>query len=230
MHVHVLTAGTPEGVELVAFRDRLREDPEIRQAYEVRTRACWRPEISDSVAYSEATAPLFRDLRPGESDNRNGRLKFAPACRNRGSPAVISLDAIAVGAGLRAQRRITMRYVMLVYETPADVDGRDDPAGEPYLAAWRAYYQSLVEADVYVGVAPLKPAATATTVRLREGRRHVQDGPFAEAKEELGGFVMLDVPSLDAALEWAARCPAAAGGALEVRPLDVDFQEAVVRP
>jgi hypothetical protein len=123
-----------------------------------------------------------------------------------------------------------MRYIMLVYETPADVDRRDDLAGEPYLAAWRAYHKSLVEADVYVGGAPLKQAATATTVRLREGRRQVQDGPFAEAKEELGGFLILDVPSLDAALEWAARCPAAAGGALEIRPIDVDFYEAVARP
>jgi hypothetical protein len=124
-----------------------------------------------------------------------------------------------------------MRYMMLVYETPADVDARDDPAGEPYLAAWRAYHRSLVEADVHVvGGAPLKQAATATTVRLREGRRQVQDGPFAEAKEELGGFLILDVPSLDAAIEWAARCPAAAGGALEIRPLDVDFHEAVLRP
>ena len=123
-----------------------------------------------------------------------------------------------------------MRYIMVVYETPADVDRRGDPAGEQYIAAWRAYYKALEEANVYVGGAPLKQAATATTVRLREGRRQVQDGPFAEAKEELGGFFILDLPSLDAALAWAARCPAAAGGALEVRPIDADFLEAVVRP
>ena len=123
-----------------------------------------------------------------------------------------------------------MRYIMVVYETRADVDRRDDPAGEQYIAAWRAYYNALVEADVYVGGAPLKHAATATTVRLREGRRQVQDGPFAEAKEELGGFLILELPSLDAALDWAARCPAAAGGALEIRPMDVDMHETIVRP
>ena len=123
-----------------------------------------------------------------------------------------------------------MRYIMLVYETPADLDRRDDPAGDSYIAAWRAYYKALVEADVYVGGAPLKQAATATTVRLREGRRQVQDGPFAEAKEELGGFLILDLPSLDAALDWAARCPAAAGGAMEIRPMDVDMHETIVRP
>ena len=60
-----------------------------------------------------------------------------------------------------------MRYIMLVYEPPAHIDSRHDPAGEPYLAAWRAYHTVLVEAGVYVGGAPLKQAATATTVRLR---------------------------------------------------------------
>jgi hypothetical protein len=80
------------------------------------------------------------------------------------------------------------------------------------------------------GGAPLKDVATATTVRLREGRRHVQDGPFAEGKEELGGFILLDAPSLDAALEWAARCPAAASGAIEVRPIDVDFHARFLEP
>ncbi len=124
-----------------------------------------------------------------------------------------------------------MRYIMLVYEPAADVDRRDDPAGAPpYIAAWRAYHKALVEAGVYLGGAPLKQAATATTVRLREGRRQVQDGPFAEAKEELGGFFILELPSLDAALDWAARCPAAAVGALEIRPIDVDFLETVIRP
>ena len=123
-----------------------------------------------------------------------------------------------------------MRYMMIVYEPPADIDNRGDPAGEPYLAAWRAYHKVLVEAGVYVDGAPLKQAATATTVRLREGRRLVQDGPFAEAKEELGGFFILDLPSLDAALDWAARCPAAAAGALEIRPVDSDYLEAVERP
>ena len=123
-----------------------------------------------------------------------------------------------------------MRYIMVVYETPADIDRRDNPAGDPYIAAWRAYHKALVEADVFVVGAPLKQAATATTVRLREGRRHVQDGPFAEAKEELGGFFIVELPSLDAALDWAARCPAAAAGALEIRPMDVDMYETVVRP
>jgi hypothetical protein len=118
-----------------------------------------------------------------------------------------------------------MKYVMLIFETPENLEARKDPEHSPYIAAWRAYDKALqaAGAGVYQGGAPLKDVATATTVRLREGRRHVQDGPFAEGKDELGGFILLDVPSLDAALEWAARCPAAASGAIEVRPIDVAF-------
>jgi hypothetical protein len=120
-----------------------------------------------------------------------------------------------------------MRYVVLVYETPANFETRRNPSPEPYIGAWRAYYKALVKAGVYVDGAPLKEVATATTVRLKGGKRHVQDGPFAEAKEQLGGFMILELPSLDAALEWAARSPAAATGALEVRPIDVDFETIV---
>ena len=123
-----------------------------------------------------------------------------------------------------------MKYVMLIYETPPDLESREDPKRDPYTAAWRAYHKALVAAGAYVGGAPLKDAATATTVRLRDGRRHVQDGPFAEAKEQLGGFIILDVASLDAALEWAARCPATASGAVEVRPMDVDYHDTIVSP
>ena len=69
-----------------------------------------------------------------------------------------------------------------------------------------------------VGGAALQPPAVATTVRQRDGKREVQDGPYAEAKEQLGGYCVIDVPDLDQALAWAARCPAASTGAVEVRP------------
>jgi len=117
-----------------------------------------------------------------------------------------------------------MKYVMLIFETPQNLESRKDPERDPYVAAWRAYHKALVAAGAYLGGAPLKDVATATTVRVREDRRHVQDGPFAEAKEQLGGFILLEAASLDAALEWAARCPAAASGAVEVRPVDVDYR------
>ncbi len=85
--------------------------------------------------------------------------------------------------------------------------------------AWRAYHKALVESGVYVGGDPLEVPETGTTIRIREGKRRVQDGPYADTKEQLGGFTILELPSLDAALEWAARCPAASSGAVEVRPL-----------
>ena len=69
---------------------------------------------------------------------------------------------------------------------------------------------------------------TGTTVRLRESKRHIQDGPHANTKEQLGGFMLLELPSLDEALEWAARCPAASYGAVEVRPLAPDMHQRII--
>jgi hypothetical protein len=112
-----------------------------------------------------------------------------------------------------------MRYAMLIYETPEDFDIYEGDE-ESLWSPWRAYYKALVAAGVYVDGSPLQPTTTSTTVRLREGQRQVQDGPYADTKEQLGGFIILEVPSLDAALEWAARCPVAATGAVEVRPVN----------
>jgi hypothetical protein len=120
-----------------------------------------------------------------------------------------------------------MRYVLLIYEPGSEIEKRVGPETGTYVAAWRAYYKALVEAKVYVDGLPLKDAATGTTLRLRDGRRRVQDGPFAEAREELGGFIILEAPSLDAALDWAARCPAAAYGTVEVRPVDAEYDSIV---
>lgn len=113
-----------------------------------------------------------------------------------------------------------MRFVMAIFETASNFEQREVGVESAYIAAWQAYYKSLVAAGVYVDGAPLKGVETATTVRVKDGRRQVQDGPFAEAKEQLGGFIVLEVATLDAALDWAARCPAAATGAIEVRPVD----------
>ena len=113
-----------------------------------------------------------------------------------------------------------MKYVMLIHETPAAVAGRGQGPDHPYIAAWRAYHKALVDAGVYVAGAPLKLNDTSTTVRLEQGKRRVQDGPFVEAKEQLGGFCIIEVKDLDAALDWAARCPAAGYGAVEVRAVD----------
>jgi hypothetical protein len=114
---------------------------------------------------------------------------------------------------------MAMQYTILVYETASDFSSRTDSTRkDAYLGAYRAYTQALTEAGVMVGGAGLQPPPTATTIRQRDGKRQVQDGPFAEAKEQLGGYYVVDVPDLDKALEWAGRCPAASSGGVEVRP------------
>ena len=121
-----------------------------------------------------------------------------------------------------------MQFVMLIYETPADFDARSDERQQGLIAPWRIYYKNLVDAGVYVGGAPLQPDATGTTVRVRGGQQQVQDGPYADTKEQLGGFIILELPSLDAALDWAARCPTAATGAVEVRPVAPATHDTIV--
>src|SRR5256714_1508649 len=112
-----------------------------------------------------------------------------------------------------------MQYTILVYETEAELAARTDAKRkDAYWGAYRAYTKALRDAGVMVGGAGLEPPRTATTLRQHDGKRRVQDGPFAETKEQLGGYYVIDVPSLEKALEWAARCPSAATGAAEVRP------------
>ncbi len=120
-----------------------------------------------------------------------------------------------------------MQFALLVYESPEAFATRNNDEIDPYTGAWRAYYKALVEAGIYVGGDPLAVPETGTTVRLKEGKRRVQDGPFADTKEQLGGFIILELPSLDAALDWAARCPAASAGVVEVRPLAPEFKRRI---
>jgi hypothetical protein len=109
-----------------------------------------------------------------------------------------------------------MKYALLSHESEESAERQKDPAQR---AAGMAYGQALHDAGVLVTGAGLQPAHTAKLVSVRAGKRVVHDGPFAETKEVLGGFVIIDVPNLDAALEWAERHPAAAWSAIEVRPL-----------
>jgi hypothetical protein len=117
-----------------------------------------------------------------------------------------------------------MQFALLIYESPEAFATRNN---DSYLGAWRAYYKALVEAGIFVGGDPLQLPETGTTVRLKEGKRSVQDGPYADTKEQLGGFTILELPSLDAALDWAARCPAASYGAVEVRPLAPELRRRI---
>jgi|SRR5690349_19301653 hypothetical protein len=104
-----------------------------------------------------------------------------------------------------------MQFALLIYESPEAFATRNNEKIDPYTGAWRAYYEALVEAGVYVTGDPLEVPETGTTVRIDNGKGRVQDGPYADTKEQLGGFIILELPSLDVALEWAGRCPAASG-------------------
>jgi len=114
-----------------------------------------------------------------------------------------------------------MNYTILIYETAEDFAIRKDPdpkKQEAYWSVWPAYTKVLKEAGVYVGGAGLQPPETATTIRFNGDQRQVQDGPYADAKEQLGGFYTINTPDLDTALDWAARCPHTPGRVVEVRP------------
>jgi hypothetical protein len=120
-----------------------------------------------------------------------------------------------------------MQFALLIYESPEAFASREKGEIDTYTGAWRAYYKALVDAGVYVGGDPLQVPETGTTIRIKEGKRRVQDGPYADTKEQLGGFTVLELPSLDAALDWAVRCPAASYGAVEVRPLAPDTKRRI---
>src|SRR6201993_1909571 len=109
-----------------------------------------------------------------------------------------------------------MKYALLVHQSQEYFEKRNSAAA---MAAGRAYGEALQAAGGFVGGAGLDWPQAAATVAIREGMRQVHDGPYAETKEFLAGFGIIDVPNLDTALEWAARHPAAAYASVEVRPL-----------
>lgn len=111
-----------------------------------------------------------------------------------------------------------MQYMLMIYNPPHQSElTRDEwqAAMHPYLA----YSAEMREAGVIVEGAPLTDPSAATTVRVRDGARLLTDGPFAETKEWLGGYYILDVPTIDAAIDWAAKCPGALTGSIEIRPV-----------
>ncbi|APR76076.1 DGPFAETKE domain protein [Minicystis rosea] len=122
-------------------------------------------------------------------------------------------------AGRIGKRRSIMKFMLLAYESAADFTCRTSKDGPAYREGWTAFGAALREAGLYVAGAALREPATGATLRAPEGKRLVQDGPFADSKEQLGGYLVLEAPSLDVALEWAAKCPASKSGAVELRPV-----------
>jgi hypothetical protein len=112
-----------------------------------------------------------------------------------------------------------MQYLLLIYGNEAAMLSAPKEASSQMQAAYMAYTEAMKKAGALVGGNRLRPTSEATTVRAPGGRQSVQNGPFAETKEQLGGYYMIEAPDLDAALAWAARCPGAQFGAIEVRPI-----------
>jgi hypothetical protein len=109
-----------------------------------------------------------------------------------------------------------MKFLSLLYVPP---EVRDDPDARAGLAAWFAYGDSLSDVGALLGNNALEGLQSATTVRVRDGETLITDGPFAETKEMLGGYYLVDLPSREDAIAWAARAPNAPYGSIEVRPV-----------
>jgi hypothetical protein len=112
-----------------------------------------------------------------------------------------------------------MKYMLLIALEPHDQMGGTDMPAPEISGDYLAFIQSIVESGEYVAGDPLHHSTTATTVRVRNGETTITDGPFAETKEQLGGYFVVDVASLDRALELAAQIPGAKMGSVEVRPV-----------
>lgn len=110
-----------------------------------------------------------------------------------------------------------MRYTFLLYSDPADLAHMTPEDWGELKQVYGVYIGALNEAGVFVDTDWLQPVDTATTLTMKDGGRQVQDGPFAETKETLGGYFVIDVPDLDAAMAWAEKCPAAKTGKIEIR-------------
>lgn len=157
-------------------------------------------------------AALLRTARPGFG----GKIIFRDVEMGNSRASYLVKTGNPPGSNNTKRKEIIMKYALLVHAPQEYFDSRKDPET---IAAGRAYGEALQAAGVFIGGAGLESPQSTTTVSVRDGKRLVHDGPYAETKEFLAGFGIIDVPDLDAALEWAARHPAAGYASVEVRPL-----------
>jgi hypothetical protein len=125
----------------------------------------------------------------------------------------------ADGKAATRNKEDVMKYMLLIYGNEANAQALSKPDMERMLAAYGAYTEALQKAGVMIDGNRLQRSTSATTVRTNGGKTNVLDGPYADTKEQLAGYYMIEVPDLDAALSWASRCPGASHGVIEVRPL-----------
>jgi hypothetical protein len=112
-----------------------------------------------------------------------------------------------------------MKYMLMLWVNENGWSKMTKAEQEQGAAAYMAYGEALTKAGALGGSNRLQPTSAATTVRIANGKSQVLDGPYVDSKEQLGGYFLIDVPDLDAAISWAARCPAAGHGVVEVRPI-----------
>jgi len=112
-----------------------------------------------------------------------------------------------------------MQYLLMIHMSESAMPNASKADIDAMMAAYGAYTQAMREAGVLRGGERLQPTSTATVVRVKDGKTAVLNGPYAEVKEQLGGYFVIEAADLDAAIGWAARCPGAQNGAIEVRPI-----------
>ena len=112
-----------------------------------------------------------------------------------------------------------MQYLLLIYESEQNWAKLNEAEAGGIMREYGAFTQSIATSGHYKGGNPLQPRKTATTVRVRNGKRQTIDGPFAETREQLGGYYLIDAKDLDEATQIAERIPAARTGSIEVRPI-----------
>jgi hypothetical protein len=112
-----------------------------------------------------------------------------------------------------------MRYMMMLYIPEGAWPKMTEAERKAGTAAYMTYTKALGDAGVLVGTDRLEPSTAGTTIRTVNGKAEVLDGPYADTKEQLGGYYLIDVPDLDAALAWASKCPTVGHGVVELRPI-----------
>jgi hypothetical protein len=132
-----------------------------------------------------------------------------------------SVPLVRLGVGDPADQRgaFEMQYLLMIYQNEAEY-GKIDPAtAKKVMDEYGAFTQSIIQSGNFKAGDRLQPTTTATTVRVRDGKTLTTDGPFAETREQLGGYYLIEAKDLDAALAIAARIPGARFGSIEVRPI-----------
>ncbi|HEV3038839.1 MAG TPA: YciI family protein [Candidatus Angelobacter sp.] len=112
-----------------------------------------------------------------------------------------------------------MQYLLLIYSAESDWEKHSEPERQKIYSQYRELVQSLKQSGNHLGGHELQPISTATTVRIRNGKKSTTDGPFAETKEQLGGYFLVEAKDLDEAMTIAARIPSVHTGSIEVRPV-----------